>query len=51
MLSVLFGLILIVQPGAGALALLFVIGAYAIVYGVIMVIFSFKLKNHSHAQA
>ena len=50
-LSVLFGVILVVQPGAGALALLFVIGAYAIVYGIIMVIFSLKLRGHSHGHA
>jgi uncharacterized membrane protein HdeD (DUF308 family) len=47
-LSVLFGIVLVAQPSTGALALLFVIGAYAIVYGVIMVIFSLKLRSHSH---
>ena len=46
-LSILFGLILLVQPGAGALGLLFVIGAYAVIYGVILIAFSLKLRAHS----
>jgi uncharacterized membrane protein HdeD (DUF308 family) len=48
-LSVIFGLILAVQPRTGALALLFVIGAYAIIYGVMLVWFSLRLRGHSHA--
>src|SRR5262249_54331370 len=34
-LSVIFGLILVAQPGTGALALLYVIGIYAILYGIL----------------
>jgi uncharacterized membrane protein HdeD (DUF308 family) len=48
-LSVLFGLVLLVQPAVGALALLFVIGAYAIIYGIILVSLSLRLRRHSHA--
>jgi uncharacterized membrane protein HdeD (DUF308 family) len=48
-LSVLFGLILIVQPGTGALASLYVIGAYAILYGILLVILSLRLRTHAHA--
>jgi len=48
-LSVLFGLVLAVQPGAGALALLFVIGAYAIVHGITLVSFALRLRRHAHA--
>jgi uncharacterized membrane protein HdeD (DUF308 family) len=48
-LSVIFGLVLIVQPGAGALALLFLIGAYAIVHGIVLVSFSLRLRKHAHA--
>jgi uncharacterized membrane protein HdeD (DUF308 family) len=43
--SVLFGLILLVRPGAGAVALIWVIGAYAIVFGVLLVAFAFRLKK------
>lgn len=50
-LSVLFGVILIVQPGAGALGLIFVIGAYAVIYGVILIGLAFRLRNHNHAVA
>ena len=48
-LSVLFGVILIVQPGAGALGLIFVIGAYAVIYGVILIGLALRLHNHSHS--
>jgi uncharacterized membrane protein HdeD (DUF308 family) len=49
--SVLFGLILVMQPGAGALGLLLVIGVYAILYGILLVSFSLRLRSHSHADA
>src|SRR5262245_39665431 len=48
-LSVLFGLVIIAQPGAGALALLWGIGAFAIVYGIILAAFAFRLRGHTHA--
>lgn len=47
-LTVLFGIILVAMPGTGALALIWVIGAYAVAAGVIMVALSFKLKGHAH---
>lgn len=50
-LAVLFGLILIVQPGAGALSLILVIGAFAILHGITLVLFAFRLRGHSHAAA
>ena len=46
-LSVLFGVILVVQPGAGALGLLFVIGVYAVIYGVMLVSLALRLRKHS----
>jgi len=48
-LSVIFGLILIVQPQTGALALLFVIGFYAILEGIGLVGLAMRLRGHSHA--
>jgi uncharacterized membrane protein HdeD (DUF308 family) len=48
-LSVVFGLILIAQPQTGALALVFVIGLYAILEGIGLVGFSLRLRGHSHA--
>jgi uncharacterized membrane protein HdeD (DUF308 family) len=50
-ISVLFGLMLMVRPGAGALALLFVIGAYALVHGMLLVFLSLRLRRHTHATA
>jgi hypothetical protein len=40
-----FGLFLIVAPGAGALGLTWVIGAYAIVWGVLLIILASRLRN------
>jgi uncharacterized membrane protein HdeD (DUF308 family) len=44
-LSVLFGLYLLVNPGVGALAVIWIIGAYALVFGVIMIIVAFRLRS------
>ncbi len=43
--SVLFGGFLMSRPAAGALAVLWVIAAYAIVYGVIFVVLAFKARS------
>jgi len=48
-LSVIFGVLVLAMPGAGALALVWVIGAYAIVFGILLVGFSFKLRKHRTA--
>jgi uncharacterized membrane protein HdeD (DUF308 family) len=45
-LSVLFGLFVLIFPGAGALALIFVIGCYAILTGVMLVSFALRLRKH-----
>jgi uncharacterized membrane protein HdeD (DUF308 family) len=44
-LSVAFGILLIAQPITGALAVLWMIGVYAIAYGVILVVLAFRLRN------
>ncbi len=43
--SVLFGLFLIIQPAAGALALLWLIGTYGIIFGVLLVILAFRARS------
>ena len=47
-LSVLFGALVLIMPGAGALALVWLIGAYAIVAGLALVGLAFRLKGHAH---
>lgn len=44
-LSVIFGLVLLLKPGAGALALLWLIGSYAIAFGIILVWLAFRLRK------
>src|SRR5262245_6827484 len=46
-LSVLFGLFVLFRPGEGALALIWVIGAYAIFFGILLIVLAFKLKGHA----
>jgi len=43
--SILFGALLIARPGAGALALITVIGAYATVFGILLVLGAFRLRK------
>ncbi|MAU01448.1 MAG: hypothetical protein CL608_30275 [Anaerolineaceae bacterium] len=43
--SVLLGLALIIFPGAGALAVIWMIGAYAILFGALMIYLGFKLRG------
>jgi uncharacterized membrane protein HdeD (DUF308 family) len=45
LLSVVLGVFLIMAPGAGALAVLWWIGAFAIVFGVLTIILGFRLKG------
>ena len=44
-LSVLFGIALFAQPGAGTLAVLWMIGIYAVAFGLICIILAFKSRS------
>lgn len=46
-LSVVFGILLIVWPGAGLITLAWLIGVFAILYGIAMAALSFRVKNLS----
>ena len=48
-ISVLFGVILLVAPGAGAIGLIWAIASFAIVFGILLVMAALKLKNHQTA--
>ncbi|WP_315789299.1 HdeD family acid-resistance protein [Fischerella sp. JS2] len=43
--SILFGILVAIRPGAGALAILWVIAAYAIIFGVMLLILGLRLRN------
>jgi uncharacterized membrane protein HdeD (DUF308 family) len=45
-LSVLFGIVLVLQPRVGLVALVSIIGAYAILYGLLEVWFAWRLQRH-----
>jgi uncharacterized membrane protein HdeD (DUF308 family) len=44
-LSLIFGIALILMPGAGILGLIWLVAAYAIAYGFAMIAFSFRLRR------
>jgi uncharacterized membrane protein HdeD (DUF308 family) len=48
LLSIAFGALLIIAPLIGAVVLTWWIGAYAIAFGVALIIFSFKLRSRQH---
>ncbi|HWY49872.1 MAG TPA: HdeD family acid-resistance protein [Chthoniobacterales bacterium] len=43
--SIVFGVLLLFQPGAGALALIWLIGAWAVVFGILLMILAFRMRN------
>jgi uncharacterized membrane protein HdeD (DUF308 family) len=48
-LSVILGLLLVIRPAAGALALTWVIGLYAIIAGLLLFVLAFELRKLSKA--
>ncbi len=51
-LSVIFGVLMFAAPGAGALALIWVIAAYSIVFGALVIALGLQLKQYApHATA
>jgi uncharacterized membrane protein HdeD (DUF308 family) len=45
--SVLFGIILVLRPGAGALAVVWLIGAFAIAFGILLIVLAFRFRGLS----
>jgi uncharacterized membrane protein HdeD (DUF308 family) len=48
LLSLAYGVLLIITPLIGAIVLTWWIGAYALAFGIALVIFSFKLRSRQH---
>jgi uncharacterized membrane protein HdeD (DUF308 family) len=48
LLSIIFGILLFVFPGVGAVSLVWLIGFYAIVFGISEIIFAFRLRGLRH---
>jgi uncharacterized membrane protein HdeD (DUF308 family) len=42
--SIIFGALLIAQPGAGALSIVWLLGAYALLFGILTLMLSFRLR-------
>ena len=45
LISVLFGIFVLMQPAAGMMAMLWALATYAVVFGALMVVLAFKVKN------
>jgi uncharacterized membrane protein HdeD (DUF308 family) len=43
--SIVFGVLMFLQPGAGALAVVWLIGSFLLVFGILLVVLGFKLKG------
>ncbi len=51
LVSLIFGVLMIARPGAGALAVMWLIAAWSIVFGVLMVALAFRLRAIAHGSA
>ena len=43
--SIIFGVLLLAQPGAGAIAIVWLLGAYALLFGILTLMFAFRLRG------
>jgi uncharacterized membrane protein HdeD (DUF308 family) len=47
--SIAFGILVVLNPGAGALSVLWIMGSYALLFGILLVVASLKVKRLAHA--
>ena len=45
LISILFALFIIARPGEGALAVIWIIGSYALIFGAFLIAFAFRIKG------
>jgi len=43
--SIIFGILLIAQPGAGGIAIVWLLGAYALLFGILTLMLAFRLRS------
>jgi uncharacterized membrane protein HdeD (DUF308 family) len=43
--SIAFGVLMFLQPGPGALAVVWLIGSFSLVFGILLIVLGFKLKG------
>jgi uncharacterized membrane protein HdeD (DUF308 family) len=43
--SIIFGILLIAQPGAGAISIVWLLGAYALLFGILTLMLAFRLRG------
>lgn len=48
--SIIVGVLMFLNPGAGILSVLWLIGGYAVVFGVLLVALGFRLRSHTVSQ-
>ena len=46
LLSVAFGIVIVARPGVGLVTLVWLIGMYAIIFGIILVALGFRVRGH-----
>jgi uncharacterized membrane protein HdeD (DUF308 family) len=51
LVSILFGVLMFLQPGAGALAVIWLIGSFAIFFGILLIALGFRLKGLANRMA
>jgi uncharacterized membrane protein HdeD (DUF308 family) len=49
--SILFGMVLLLQPAAGVLGVVYIIASYAVVYGLILIVFALRIRRQGAAAA
>jgi uncharacterized membrane protein HdeD (DUF308 family) len=49
LVSILFAFFVMARPGAGALAIVWIIGSYAIIFGIVLIAFAFRVKGEAKA--
>jgi uncharacterized membrane protein HdeD (DUF308 family) len=43
--SLIFGVLMVLWPGAGALAVVWLIAAYALFFGILLIVLAFRVRN------